>query len=813
MDSGRLALNIIERRNEARKWNRQNLWDELTTVWQAIKCKTPPVYKRDSAGRKTKEEDHSRTNVAMPDLNIIYRRNAARMTANPYRLRYSGGSQPVVTDMLSALAMKQYARSDEPKHDVRLVLATEAFGYAYTKLMWNTLERTMMFRRAFVRNGQVVLRSRKDVMRAQGAPDDEIDGAISQLGPDLSDEEVNQFLAKSGNEIRVPTDVKKYEGPIVKFVFNGDLFLEPGALTLDQSSFAIEQYRENDLWVKKMAKLTYEDSETGEEIHAFDKDALNELLATDGDSEVQIDELRNMFDAAVGRQNEQQYRFPTNLRPRKKFDILEQHAQDEDDGRMWITWVSEKYREKPLGRMPYPWDMYGKYVYTEQVPLPDLMSCFGDSTPRLLRHLYAMHNLTVAQNFDYITNLLKPFILKRAGVEVSPEVVVRGLFRELTVADLNGVKALNEPPLPNGSFERESQIIRMMQIAEPSITSVDGGTAGNPMAGKTATTALLSSKAADALTQFKFDGRNLYLRELGMKKLWMNQQAADADAPWQIEQKYWNEGLNTSVNQLQPPTAEQPHPEWAMSESNGKVTSVRLDVLDIQDDYEVEPEAGSYLAVDDELRQQAAQSLQQMAATIPGVIDPHKAARFYLSTIRGINNPDDYLLPPMPPQPPIKGNINVTVPLDKMPPDIVNQVLPLLGLQASQDLEESHTLDKAVKTGQAAEAIDSADSPGQVEQQQAGMQHEAAMQGAQQQHDAQQNLIQRAHEAHQATLAHSHDAIKQGLQHTHEHGMAGVTAATQAATDERKAKAQIAAVKARPKPTGKANGKPNGSGK
>ncbi len=40
-----------------------------------------------------------------------------------------------------------------------------------------------------------------------------------------------------------------------------------------------------------------------------------------------------------------------------------------------------------------------------------------------------------------------------------------------------------------------------------------------------ATTAMLAAKSFYALTQFKLDGRNVNLRELEQKKLWMKQQA------------------------------------------------------------------------------------------------------------------------------------------------------------------------------------------------------------------------------------------------------------------------------------------------
>jgi hypothetical protein len=847
-NESRIVTDIIERRNESRKWMRKNMHDEMTEVWRAIKCKTAPIYKKDRAGVDTQAEDKSRTNVAMPDLNIIYRRNAARMTANPYRLQYTGGD-PTTADMLTGLAMQQYARSDEAFQDVRCVLASEAFGWGYTKLFWDTLVRTMRFRRAIMRGNDVVYRDRASIMRSQGASEPEIEEATGFMGPEMDDNEIAKFMAKSGTEINIPTELKQYEGPVVKWIFNGDLYIEPNAPTLEKSSYAIEQFSENDLWLEKMSQLTYEDPETGEETHAFDPDALQELLDTGGDSDVRdqepADDLRDMFNAAIGREREQEYYLPKNLRPRKKFNILEQHSQDRDDGRIYTSWCSEKWRDRLLGRMPYQFDLYGKYAYTDMCPLPDLLLSYGDSTPRLLRHLYMMHNLTVAQNFDYITNLLKPFILRRQGVNVEPEVTVRGLFRELVVADLNGVKPLQEPPLPNGAFEREAQIMRMMSLAEPTLTDTSPGTQSNPQAGKTATTALLASKAADALTQFKFDGRNRYLRELGAKKLWMNQQGREMQQRWTIEERYWGQGLRKRIEQI-----EGPPPDWALTEHNGeKVVAVRLDPNDIQQDFAVEPEAGSYLAVDDELRQQAAQNLTQVAMANPDIIDRRKVIRFQMSTIRGIGNPDDYFLPQQPPEPPPpKVNVNLQVPMDKMPGDIVNQLLPMIGLQPSQMLDHQDQTNAVQKTAESAqsagEAADSLLSPGEAEQDQQQQQSDQQQQASDQAHEASQQSDQQLHDAFMQTHQQMHDLRMQSGDHvaattqsaqehaqalqqaTQAHGHALAQGAQQQQSQALQKGAQIASQErqqrtglqsqerlAKNKPNGKPNGKakPNGS--
>jgi len=720
---------IIERRNQSRDYMVANYYDELVETYRAIKCRTKPFLKIDNNGKEV--EDKSRTNVAMPDLNIIFRRNAARMTAQPYKLRYIGGSDPLIAQLLTAQAALQYDRTNEGRHDRRVVMGAEAFGFSYSKLYWDNIEPTRVFRKALMRGNQVVFNDRASVMGAQGAPQDEIQSAVQEYGQFLTPEEVAEFIGKSGNEIILPTKVKRYEGPVVKSLFVGDVFIEPGTLCLDDSGYVIEQYTETDLWLQKMLKVTYTD-DNGSTIQAFDSKAAQELLDMDPGPEMpgsKISDLREMFRDIT---KQTQPWIPKRLLPGKRFDIIECHELG-DDGRMWITWCSEHLRDKALGRMPYPWDLYGKYTYTELVPLPDLVNAQGDSTPRLLRYVHLLLNYTFGQNFDYVTNLLSKFLLVRDKEDGADEVINRGPFRELRCKDPSNFQYLQDPPLPTGAFERGAELWRVLGLAEPSVNGVDAGTATNPQAGKTATTAMLAAKSFDGLTQFKLDGRNLYLRELGQKKLWMNQQAARES--WEIASNFWTQELRemlsrASPDQLNAPASfdddnnalpravnfdatKQSPEQWVTTSRYGKAAAVRLDPMDIQEEYEVEPEAGSYLAVDDDLRRAAAMDLEQVAMAAPDVVDHRKVVRFHLSTIRGIGNPDDYIIPenPNPQPPPFKGNIGVNLPLDKMPSDVVNQILPMFGLQPSAELAHRDTMDAVGRMSEAADHASNLLSP------------------------------------------------------------------------------------------------------
>src|SRR6266542_1855795 len=422
----REVSDVVERRDQARQYMRSNFYGEWTDVFQAIKCRTSPIMRKNAAGEEV--EDTTRTNVAMPDMSVIFRRNVARLTASPYRLRYMGGD-PMKAEMLSALAIQQYNRSGEQQIDRLVTMSAEAFGVGYSKLYWDSIAPTRIFRKALMRGNQIIHRDRASIMRAQGAGDDEISGAVGMMGPDMSDDEIAQAMGKTGNEIIVPQIVSQYEGPCLKFVFPGDLFFESGVRTLNDSGFVIEQYTETDLWMQRMLKLTYKDPETGQDVPAFDPKACDDLVTANPgaeEPESKINDLRQMFREALAQSTPQ--KLEKRLLPLKRFDILESHSL-EADGRLWIRWCSDKYRDKPLGKMPYPWDLYGKFAFNELVPLPDMISAIGDSTPRLLLYVYMLKNLTVGQNFDYITQLLRPWVLHETGVTIDDNVVERGLFR------------------------------------------------------------------------------------------------------------------------------------------------------------------------------------------------------------------------------------------------------------------------------------------------------------------------------------------------------------------------------------------------
>lgn len=645
---------IMDRRNEARRYMQINYWDEWEEVYRSSKCMTKKIMVTARDGSQI--EDTTRTNVCMPETSLIRRRKTARLTANMPEIHYSGPEGTgQISDKLSAWAMQQFDRSGEVQQHRKLVQSGVTYGFAVSKLYWDTIE----IERQFVRAPQ-------------------------------TDQEIMQY----GTLMPDPKSIKKYEGPCSKNIFIGDFFMEPGAPALNDSSFAIENYWETELWLKKMLKKKYIDPETGDERAIFDPKACGDLYDmgtwNPNFGTQQPYDLRTRFRTSV--LGQQVPLFPVKLIPGKRFDIIEHHARDES-GKMWITWLGNE--KQILGAMPYPWDLYGKYVFTEFVPLFDELSAYGDSTPRLLRFLQSLHNATVGARKDLVNNILRPVVLRQVGEDVPEELVDRKLFKEVVVKNLNSFKLLieNFGPLAaaiSAASEEEAQIMRMMALAEPNLTNVESGTESNPQAGKTATTAVLAAKSADALTQFELDSLSFYLKEQGEKKLWMLQQQ-ESQEPYDISQKY--------VKQVR-----------ALTERTGKATSVSLSQLEIQQEFEVEPVAMSMLSVDDDIRRQSAQQLVQMASEMPGVVDPHYAARFFAGTIRGVD-PEQAVPPPKPPQPPPpKFAVSVVYKGPELPDEVQEQLFGSLGVQVtpelSQELAHSETLGGVVKLDAAATAAD-----------------------------------------------------------------------------------------------------------
>lgn len=688
-----VVADILDRRNESRRYMQINYWDQWEDVYRASKCRTKPIMVTDKSGNDV--EDRTRTNVAMPELSLIMRRKTARLTANPPQINYTvpDGGETDLADRLTAWAYMQFDRSGEAQEHRRLVQSSQVFGWGVQKLYWDTVEMNKQFFRKTDELG------RPDFMRLGGATDDDVSEATKLNGQELSDEEKAQAIARYGNTTQVPTSIRQFEGPVSKNVFIGDFFMEPGAASLNVSGWAIENYFESDVWLKKMSQKMYMDDD-GTEQPVFDPKAIEELQNMPSWQPIY---QQQPFDLRARLRTQSLGQtlplWPTKLLRGKRYDILECHTKDKE-GKFWIEWIGNE--KVYLGKMPYPWDLYGKYCYTELVPMFDLLSAYGDSTPLLMRHLWLLHNAIVGSRRDLVSNMLRPLMKMKTGADIADEQIDRALFRAIQMRNPDDLQPMVEniaglAAALQGATEEEAQNMRMMALAEPNLTNVETGTDANPQAGKTATTAVLAAKSADALTQFEIDSLNWYLKESGEKKLAMLQQTEPQQdetgnyQPYDIPNKYTGmvEGL---------------------TQRYGKASVAKLDFMELQQDIQVEPAAMSMLSVDDDIRRNAALQLVTLAGQMPNVVDPYYCTHFFASTIRGIDA-DKAVPPPKPPQPP-PPKVTMTVNAKVDPPAEVQMQLwqmvtgQPLSPAGVQNLQVEDTLKGIAKMSQAGDAAD-----------------------------------------------------------------------------------------------------------
>jgi hypothetical protein len=595
---------------------------------------------------------------------------------------------------LTARAYYEYDRSGEAYEFKRGVNQADIFGYSYWKHFYDTVEIQQQMRYQVAS-----LKNRRNLMKAQGAEDDQIQEAIAKQGEDVGDQELADIIAQSGPEIRGTSPFVQYEGPVTKCRFIGDIFIEPGCLTMNASSFLIEEYTETDLWLRKMAKKTYKDPETQVDTPIFDREKLQELWDKPSSETTndQMNDLRLIFRSAIGKSEPM---VESRLLPGKRFRIKEYHGPDKQ-GQMWIEYVGNE--SIYLGRQPYPFDLGGRFLYTEYVPWPDIIGAIGDSSPRALRFLHAMHNANAGQIIDVVNQYLCKTYKVSSTADIPVE-TVRKTFANFLVmknGDMNSIQQLVETGVGPDAWQTNAFIKTEMRENEPALGGVDAvGTDFNPEASRTATTAILSAKSSDVLMQSEIDALNLTIGDQANIKLEIHRQLSDTiNIP--NRKKYTGniEGL---------------------SERFGKTALITINsVPELQGQdgqfIEVEAVAGSTLSVDDELRASKIQQIYQMAVQDPLTWNKYEAGKLVLTTVKGVGDTTKLLNDPaqqQQPGPKISGS--VTLPLDKaanVPADILDQFLEYFGMKPSADVAHKQAIDGLIHASAGADAAVNLASP------------------------------------------------------------------------------------------------------
>ena len=658
---------VIEQRKASMRYWNQNFYTEWAEIYRNLNARTKAFRSYNYKSGEWEEDKSGRTNVCVPDHFVMWRRGTARLTRNPPNLRVRGGPDTdqgqINRDKVSAKLMFNWDRAESQRAFKKVVSEAYAFGWSVGKTWYDEVPVVRVLRRL------TNTLTPQDFKNLANAKDPKVADLMKRFGPRLQDQtpftdaEQAEMVSSMGDEAKLQVSTVRYKGPLLDHVFSGDVFPEPGFRSLPQSGYVIECSQRDEEWLDYWKNQTTINPETGEESKVFaDEKACQEVLDQAG-QRVYIDEqelsLRRRMRDEIEVANPITAGRPIRA-PKKRFLVDERHTIV--NGHLCVDFVAEE--TVYLGRLWYPWETYGRFTYCEMVLIPDLLGGIGQSTLRVTRFLQQLRNARMNQTTDFINNKLLPIVLqRRTGDQTQYDMIRTDWMRVVQVDDLNEFKNFDDPSFPGEAWTDQQQLQQQMQSSDPATSDFTPGSTTNPLAGKLATTAALQAKAADSVTADTLDNMNMFIRDVVELQLWMDQQAMDE--PVDVPRQYFER-----VDAL------------SMRTQGQNVRTIKVSPMDIQEDYEILPEAGSTLASDDQFRIGSLQQFYAIASQHPDIMNLRNILTKLAQATPGINA-EEVIIPeqPQPQQgPEIRIVVSVPAPWEKLAPDVKATILERAGL-------------------------------------------------------------------------------------------------------------------------------------
>lgn len=693
-----------ERIKASAAWLHDNFWGEWQEAFRAYEVRTEKIVfptGHPNAGK----EDKTRTNIAMPEIFVGVRKKAVRKSRRPPNINVRSDEEEV-GQFLSKMATYQWDRAGEQKYQRRHVLQGDLLGISIKVHYYDQVsqQRTLRFSTDQVLDRLYVKINENDKTRnnwTMADADEEGATPVKSLG----EEDRASVMAQLGPETSMPKDFSKFDGPVSEWKFIGDWYPEPEFDSIHSSAWHIFEGIKDAEWLAYMASQEYTDPNTGERKTVIDPKYLDEL-----EEYRPLDTMNKSQVSGADRDFKQTLRdvifksrpiYEARLVPGRRYLIHMDYTF-----RKGICWIRFIGNEKIfLGEMPIPWDLGGRYPISAYTPMPSLLHGIGDSTARKGRHLWKLHNVTVAQRTDLITNVLKKLVALPKGVDVPSEMMDLGLFRVVFSDQYKEIMAAMAAPnaqIPPAAFEQESQVMQMLQMLEPAIINFGESSQAIPDAQKRATLGILQQRSADAIGADELEALNDSIAEETDIKLSMWQQVL-TDRELASMQKWTPRNQSAFWTIGSPAGPDKPRKSFS-------------DPLELQVDFEVFPEMGSTLALDDAIKKQQAQELYDRAIVSPDIWDIREIAS-RLATASGAPEPQKLVLPPPPPPSPIdkllqilKLSGSLTVKFETLPTEVQDQIYEAVGLTPpppeQRDLQQLHDhVQQAADTARAAKYL------------------------------------------------------------------------------------------------------------
>lgn len=619
------AQRVKDRRDWSHRWMRDNFYEQWVEVFRAYKCEAE--LKLDDKGK----EDPTQTALTMPDTHGYTRRCVARLTAQIPNLKYRAKEEQLA-QLISRTLMYQWDHGGIQRREWKHTLQAVLFGWSVRAWYWSHREakttRYLDAAEAFTNPTllQLVANEYK-VDIAELTDQTNGPGRLAEL------------VATKGRGVTLPVkqEYVAYSGPACEFLFAGDCYPEPNLESIQSSRWFIVERRRNGEWLRKLKKRYPE--ELGKGIAALEQKypkGTNPSWFAGARAGSATESLQTMLSAAIDRTQ-------TDLTPEDPegtdtWTILEEHSPGPEAK---LRYVGEN--DIWIGEIDYPYNLEGRIAFTERVLMEDLLCGIGDSTPRIIRGLQALHDRQNCTRFDLVGNILRPlYRTSDALLYERPELLVRGKGYRLIFARRGDLEVLGEQAAIAHvavGMQDETGIMRLLQTATGE-TNLSMAAGVDPQQARTARGATLMARAQDSLTGDLLRQHNESIRQDGEIMLLLNR--SEFGEPQELETSRYRRDYTAD----QDPVAQ----EW-----------IRIGPEHFQTQGEVTAELNSTLADDDEANVAKATAIFQAATARPDLFNQEMARdRFLISMGEGKNLPQWKPKPlPPPPPPEVRSTLNV----------------------------------------------------------------------------------------------------------------------------------------------------------
>lgn len=668
------AKDVIERKGISQRWLADNYYDDMAEVIKSYRMERDPVLDPDG------NPDLEATSISTPLTNSAVNRMVARLTAQPPNVRIRT-KDPAISELLSRHLMYAWDMARMQRQQKRHVRQAAMLGYSLRAWYWDVEEYTRHKYVDPLDPDPIVQRNALAMIdETYGGQDGWISlSVLVDQDPEQFQYQVAELLKERGRgngTIKVAYTYEGYAGPKCDFILFADFFPAPHFEALQKAEFVILERRRDKRYFEKLVAAYPELADGVNELYAKHPNGTETKWAQNVTSTSSSD-----FRSYIARSYGKGQFFSENSEGQKsgKWTVTEEHIPGSKpklrlvaDDDIW------------LGEIDYPYDLDGKIALTDCVLCDDILGGIGDSTARFGRGIQAIQDRAISTQVDLYDKIAHPLVgtTSREFFD-DPSLLKRyGGFRLVRMKSQGELWVQPEQAAiaaAAASLQGNQSGFQMWQMLTGE-SNLSMAANVDPQQNRTATGARIAAYTGDVITQ---DLITMFTDSSLIPDTEMMFLLCRSEMTKPVRFRAGDYARTAESSKILEPRLEEG--KWAQVEP----------ALFQRDDYEIQVEAGSTLADDDEAKVAKAKEMYTVATARPDLWNPAKARDDLIQVYGKQKEAQEWIAPPAPPPaapPPVRSSLTLNLKgeelmaLSAMPqlPQLVQLVLESAGIQFQQ---------------------------------------------------------------------------------------------------------------------------------